>query len=244
MHAAPRSLHNFQQEFSTYLRDPKKSPRPQGVLARPARIYEELLFNNICGFVDACFPVSKSLFSEKRWRHLCRGFFRDWQSHTPYFSQIPEQFVRFIQANDAALRVPAYLPELLHYEWLELEVETSEQSSKGISASRLLTLNETVQYARYCWPVHQISSAYRPRKPVPTVLLVHRNTDDKVQFVEINEITAQLLDILQSGAKTGNEAIKHLAKRMGYASPEPLMIHGHALLADLIQQEILHGKLS
>ena len=244
MFAAPHSLHNFQQEFSAYLRDPKQLPRPHGVPARPARIYEELLFNNICGFVDACFPVSKNLFSEKRWRSLCRSFFREWQSHTPYFSKIPEQFVFYIQANFAALRLPAFLPELLHYEWLELEVETSEDNSKSSSDSRLLTLNPTVRYARYCWPVHHISQAYRPRKPAPTVLLVHRNADDKVQFVEINEITAQLLDILQSGAKTGNEAIKHLAKRLGYASPEPLLMHGHALLADLLQQEILQGKLS
>jgi hypothetical protein len=133
---------------------------------------------------------------------------------------------------------------LLHYEWLELEVETSEQSRKDSSASRLLTLNETVRYARYRWPAHHISQAYRPRKPTPTVLLVHRDSEDRVKFVEINEITAQLLDILQSGAKTGNEAIKHLAKRMGYASPEPLLIHGHALLADLLQQEILQGKIS
>lgn len=244
MPAAPRSLENFQQEFSKYLRDPKQSPRPHGVPARPARIYEDLLFNNICGFVDACFPVSKRLFPEKRWRSLCRCFFRDWQSHTPYFSKIPEQFVAYIQANFSNLGVPAYLPELLHYEWLELEVETSEQSRKDISASRLLLLNETVRYARYRWPVHQISQAYRPRKPMPVVLLVHRNAVDQVKFVEINEITAQLLDILQSGAKTGNEAIKHLAKRLGYASPEPLLMHGHALLTDLLQQEILQGKIS
>jgi hypothetical protein len=244
MSAVPRSLKSFQQAFSTYLRDPKKSSRPQGVPARPARIYEELLFNNICGFVDACFPVSKNLFSEKRWRKLCRSFFRDWQSHTPYFSKIPEQFVRYVQANHTALRIPTYLPELLHYEWLELEVETSETANSTISSSRNLSLNPSVRYTRYHWPVHQISQAYRPRKPVPVVLLVHRNAYDQVKFVEINEITAQLLDILQSGAKTANEAIKHLAKRLGYASPEPLLMHGHALLADLLQQEILQGKLS
>lgn len=244
MQAAPRSLHNFQQEFSTYLRDPKHSPRPHGVPARPARIYEELLFNNICGFVDACFPVAKSLYSDIRWRKFCRSFFRDWQSHTPYFSKIPEQFVNFMQANSAVLRVPAYLPELLHYEWLELEVETSEDTHSAIDSSRNLSLNPSVRFARYQWPVQQISQAFKPRKSVATVLLVHRDAHDKVKFLEINEITAQLLDILAAGAKTGNEAIKHLAKRLGYASPEPLLVHGHALLADLLNQEILQGKLT
>lgn len=244
MSACPDSLFQFQSAMSAYLRDPKKIPRPHGIPKRPAKIYEQLLFNNICGFVDACFPVSRSLFSEARWRKLCRSFFRDWQSHTPYFSKIPEQFVKYIQANFSTLRMPAYLPDLLHYEWLELEVETSEDTPAANESSRNLLLNTSVRYARYQWPVHRISKAFKPRKSVATVLLVHRDAHDKVKFVEINEITAQLLDILKSSAMTSSSALKHLAKRLGYASPEPLLVHGNALLADLLNQEILQGKLS
>jgi hypothetical protein len=241
---APVKLQSFQQQYALYLRDPKRLDRPQGVPARESKIYEELLFNNICGFIDACFPVAKSLFTDKRWLTLCRGFFRDWSSHTPYFSKIPEQFVKYIQAKHKALRVPAYLPDLLHYEWLELEVETSIDNNSGATSSRRLMLNPSVRYARYQWPVHQISKTFKPRKTVPTVLLVHRDSQDAVKFLEINEMTAQLLDILAAGAKTANEAIKHLAKGLGYASPDPLLIHGHALLADLLKQEILQGNLS
>lgn len=241
---APEKLQSFQQEYALYLRDPKNTKRPTGVPARESKIYEELLFNNICGFIDACFPVAKTLFTEKRWKKFCRSFFRDWQSHTPYFSKIPEQFVKFIQSKHTELRVPGYLPDLLHYEWLELEVETAVDAKNGTISSRRISLNPSVRYARYHWPVHQISKTYRPRKAVPTVLLVHRDSNDEVKFLEINEITAQLLDILAAGAKTGNEAIKHLSKRLGYASPEPLLIHGHTLLADLLKQEILQGNLS
>lgn len=244
MSAAPNSLYQFQNEFSAYLRDPKQVTRPQGIPSRPAKIYQQLLFNNICGFVDSCFPIAKKMYNETRWRSFCRGFFRDWQSHTPYFSKIPEQFVKYMQSNTLALGLPAYLPELLHYEWLELEVDTAEGANNANINSRKLALNPSVRYARYQWPVHTISQSYRPRKPMPTVLLVYRNSVDKVNFVEINEITAQLLDILQSTNLTANDAIKHLAKRLGYANAEPLLIHGHALMADLLKQEILQGKLT
>jgi hypothetical protein len=184
------------------------------------------------------------MYSETRWRIFCRSFFRDWQSHTPFFSKIPEQFVKYMQSNVLTLGLPAYLPDLLHYEWLELEVDTAEGARNANAVSRKLALNSSVRYARFQWPVHKISQFYRPRKPAPTVLLVYRNSLDKVNFVEINEITAQLLDILQSTNLTANDAIKHLAKRLGYASAEPLLIHGHALLADLLKQEILQGKLA
>ncbi len=244
MPTAPSSLHSFQHEFSSYLRDPKKLQRPLGIPARPTRIYEQLVFNNICGFIDACFPVAKSLFTKTRWRVLCRGFFRDWQSHTPYFSKIPEQFVLYIKANSAAVKAPVYLPDLLHYEWLELEVDTAEDKAIGSASSRRLALNPSVRYAHYNWPVHRISRAYRPRKAQDTFLLLYRNADFEVKFLEINEITAQLLDILAAGTTTAKEALKLLAKKLGYANPEALQIHGYVLLADLLKQNILQGKLS
>ena len=244
MSAAPSALHNFQQEFSAYLRDPKKSQKPQGIPARPARIYEELLFNNICGFVDACFPVAKSLFAEKRWRVFCRRFFRDWQSHTPYFSKIPAQFVQYIKANSTVLKLPTYLPELLHYEWLELAVETAEDKKYSNTNSLRLTLNASVRYAHYNWPVHRISKAYRPRKPSATFLLLHRNAEFEVKFLEINEITTQLLDILSDAPTSAKDALKQLAKKLGYANPDALQMHGYVLLGDLIKQNIVQGKLA
>lgn len=238
------SLREFQSAFAGHLRSPSAAGRPYGVPARPAKIYRELLFNNITGFIDACFPVAKSLFPESRWRALCRSFFRDWPSHTPYFSRIPEQFVHYVQAQHTSLRVPAYLPELLHYEWLELEVDTAADKTAGSSDSRRLTLNTSVRYARYQWPVHRIGATYRPRKPRQTVLLVHRDSAHSVRFTEINEITAQLLDILAEGPKTALDALKVLARRLGHANPDALQIHGRQLLAGFIQQGVIMGKLA
>jgi hypothetical protein len=237
-------LSEFQSAFAGHLRSPSTAGRPSGIPARPAKIYRELLFNNITGFIDACFPVAKSLFPESRWRALCRSFFRDWPSHTPYFSRIPEQFVRYVEARHESLQVPAYLPELLHYEWLELEVDTAADKSAGSADSRRLTLNPSVRYARYQWPVHRIGPTYRPRKPRPTVLLVHRNPAHEVRFTEINEITAQLLDVLAEAPQSAHDALKILAKRLGHANPDALQIHGRQLLAGFIQQGVIMGKLA
>ena len=150
--------------------------------------------------------------------------------------------MRYVKAQHAVLRVPGYLPELLHYEWLELEVDTAAEKPSGSPDSRLLTLNPSVRYAHYQWPVHQISKAYRPRKPKPTVLLVHRDSAHAVRFTEINEITAQLLDILAEGPKSARDALKILASRLGHANPDALQIHGRQLLAGFIQQGIIMGK--
>ena len=62
--------------------------------------------------------------------------------------------------------------------------------------------------------------------------------------MEINETTAQLLDILADGPQTAQDALKLLAKRLGQANPEALQIHGRQLLAGFIQQHIITGKLA
>lgn len=237
------NLQEFQRAFSSHLRNPTKVKRPIGVPKRQARIYQDLLFNNICGFVDICFPVTKSLMSEVHWRRLCRSFFLNHASHTPYFSRIPEQFVQFISRHVGSLRIPAWMPELLHYEWIELAVDTDQAILESYSDKRL-RLNPTLRNLAYAWPVHRISPKYRPRKPQATHLLVYRDSDDSVRFIEINAVTAQLLKIIALGPITTADAIATLAHQLGHANPDALQLHGRTLLADLLQQQVLIGKLT
>ncbi|MEY3360115.1 MAG: hypothetical protein RI923_1375 [Pseudomonadota bacterium] len=238
----PGKLQEFQQAFSGHLRSPGRIHRPIGVPKRAADIYSGLLFNNICGFIDACFPVARSLMSEQRRRGLCRRFFSDHASHTPYFSRVPEQFVNFVNQQVISLRVPAWMPELLHYEWIELEVDTAPNPPAS-KPSRLLTLDPSVRNLRYDWPVHKISPDYRPRKMQRTYLLVHRNRELKVCFLEINEVTAALLSILEESPKSTANALSLVAGRLGYPDPDVLHIHGRQLLADFINRDIVIGKL-
>ena len=67
----------FQRDFGAYLRHPRGNHRPAGLPARPAGVYRELVFNNVCGFLDSCFPLCRSLLGETRWRRLNRAFLTD-----------------------------------------------------------------------------------------------------------------------------------------------------------------------
>jgi hypothetical protein len=108
----------FQRAFTAHIRDPRGQPRPRGVPARRMKVYNELLFNNVEGFLLACFPVCRAILGKRRWRRLARDFFRDHVCHTPYFRQIPEEFLKYLQDEWPAPRdYPAFLPELAHYEW-------------------------------------------------------------------------------------------------------------------------------
>lgn len=240
---APENLRAFQLEFGQYLRAPKQGSRPKGVPKRRSEVYEELLFNNLCGFIDRCYPVAQSLFTQANWQRLNRNFFRDWRCSTPYFSQIPFEFLNYVAQGETGVHIPAWMPELMHYEWMELDVDTEEQDCdaqpEGIDNPNTLFVNRALRNLAYEWPVHRISSSYRPRKKQLTYLLVYRKKDFSVNFLEINAVTAILIQRLIEQPQAGLKVLNRLAEEMQHAQADALVLHGQALLQDLIQKEIL-----
>jgi hypothetical protein len=224
MNAPLPAFQQFQMAFGRRCRDPR-SARPAGVPPRRMAVYEELLFNNITGFLDACFPVCRAMLGDARWRRLNRAFFRDWRSHTPLFREIPREFLRFLDGCRQPL--PAWFRQLAHYEWVELAVDTG-------TTSTLLNL-------RYDWPVHRIGPDWRPRKPVATYLLVFRDQGDSVRFVEANAVTARLVELLTAHGCSGIEAIERLASEMDEKSAVAVRLHGPAILEDLRRQGAIPG---
>ena len=237
---------DFQRAFGRHLRDPRRNPRPTGVPARRMAVYNELLFNNICGFLDSCFPVSRATLGEKKWRQLNRSFYRDWPSHTPWFREIPREFVRYLSESTIKQPLPVWLAELAHYEWVELAVDIMDcPIPNHDSESNLLIgqpiLNPTLMNLSYQWPVHKIGPDYRPRKPQPTCLLVYRDAQDKVQFVASNPVTARLLELLKNTTFTGCAACLEIARELQHPTPEALVSHGLTMLEQLRQQGIILG---
>lgn len=233
MHA----FQQFQHDFGRHLRDPRRTPRPAGVPARRAAIYGELLFNKLIGFLDACYPVTRVVLGERRWRRLNRAFFRAARCRTPWFREIPREFLGWLTATaDPAL--PPWLRELAHHEWVELALDVMDAAPPahdpdGDLMIGIPVLAPALMNLAYAWPVHLIGSDYRPRKPRPTHLLAFRAPDDEVRFVELNPVSARLLSLLQDGERTGRAACLQVAAEIAHRDPDAVVVHGTALLAEL-----------
>lgn len=231
------AFQQFQHDFGRHLRDPHRAPRPAGVPARRAAIYAELLFNNLTGFLDACYPVTRSVLGERRWRRLQRAFFREARCQTPYFREIPRELLDWLPTDCG----PRWLKELAHYEWVELALDVMNVSSpphdpRGDLLAGIPVAAPALMNLAYEWPVHRISRDYRPRKPSQTHLLVYRDVGDAVQFIELNPVSAHLVDLLLAGRFTGRDACAMIAaeiSNLGHADPQAVIAHGAALLAEL-----------
>lgn len=235
----------FQRAMAAHIRDPRRAPRPAGVPARRMAAYNTLLFNNLCSFLDSCFPVGRSLLQATRWRRLQRRFFRDWPLHAPQHREIPREFVRYLQqGGDAGL--PRWFAALAHYEWAELAVDlmdavTPPHRPDGDLLRATVVPNPALMVLAYDWPVHRIGTAYRPRRPQATQLVVYRDAHDAVQFMQVNAVTARLLGLLTAAPTTGEAACRRIAAELQHPDPGQLLAFGAGLLQQLRAQGLLLG---
>ncbi|HEY8857635.1 MAG TPA: putative DNA-binding domain-containing protein [Rugosibacter sp.] len=249
---APLPFQDFQFALARHLRHPHRVPRPVGVSARRTEIYHGLVRNNFEGFLLACFPMTHTLLGARRWSRLVDTFFREARCHTPYFREIPCEFLHWLLASPALpISFPAWLPELAHYEWVELAVDVMETSSPfayhptGNLLDGQPVLPPAAMNLAYAWPVHRISPAWRPRKPSATHLLVFRDVYEAVQFIVLNPVSARLVVLLQAaeGELSGRDACLQIAHELQHPEPELLLMHGAHLLDQLrIAGAILGSK--
>jgi hypothetical protein len=243
---------HYQRVFTARIRDPGAHPRPPGATARRMKVYEQLLYNNLEGFLLACFPVSRRILGARRWKRLVQAFFREHASHAPYFRQIPEEFLKYLQDEwDRPADFPPFLPELAHYEWVELELDTSNRDKDlpahdpegDLLAGRPL-LNPVLQVLAYRWPVHRLSPRFRPDEPPPqpTFLVAWRDGDLAVRFSLLTPATARFLTLLQDHlGLTGREFLRRLASELKHPTPAALEAFGHHLLQDWRAEGIVLG---
>ncbi|HEU0225678.1 MAG TPA: putative DNA-binding domain-containing protein [Steroidobacteraceae bacterium] len=200
------SLADQQRAFAAHLRDPQHAPAPDDVEPRRMAVYRELFFNNLVDLLGGAFPVLRRILGDAGWRSLVREFYARHHAHTPYFLELPREFLEWLQARGApGGGEPAFLAELAHYEWVELALAISEAQappSAALPADALdaaLAVSPLAWPLAYRWPVHRLGPDHRPEAPPaqPTFLVVYRDGSDRVQFLEIGAETARLLDALE-----------------------------------------------
>lgn len=238
-HSPPTSLVEFQSELSAYLRGNRQAPTMQTTSAPALSIYKNLVFNNVTRFIDKCFPVAKSMIPEHQWQDLRESFFARYSCPTPLFNDIPKHFCNFIRQQPTDLQHP-WLADLLHYEWLELAADTHPgevPAATPYSPECLLAINPTLFNASYSWPVHRLSPKQRDLSSQAVHLLVYRDVSDQVKFIEINALTAELIDLLSRNPSiTTIKLLNRLHQTQPQFERDLLHQFGAELIKDLVAQ--------
>lgn len=238
-----------QLEFSAYIRDPLNNPKPVDVKPERMEIYRELFFNNIDSFLSSNFPVLKTILDEQQWFELTQDFFSRHPCTTPYFSEIPEEFLQYLENERKNNTDYPFLLELAHYEWVEMALSISQQQLPANSeafinnvAEESITLSDLAWPLAYRFPVQQISLSFLPVEApdTATFLLVYRDIADEVNFIKIPPITFRLLQLLQENDSIAcQQCLATIAKESAHPEPEKIIQAGLEIIKDLAAKNII-----
>jgi hypothetical protein len=247
---------DFQQKqyaFAAHIRDPDHNPAPPGIEDRRMAVYRDLFFNNIFNLLGSTFPVLKKIHADDKWRRLIRDFMIHHRAETPYFLEVPQEFLTFLQSTypGAADDFP-FLLELAHYEWVELELSVSVAENDwqridpdGDLINGVPVKSKLAYVIEYQYPVQKISATYLPTEPgdQPTYLSVYRQADDELGFMELNPVTARLLQLIDENEdnKSGKELLLMLAEESHFPEPDKMVEHGAAAMQQMKESEIILG---
>jgi uncharacterized protein len=240
----------LQLEFAAHLRDPDEHAAPSGIDERRLRVYRELIYNNIESFLAGAFPVArKVLESRGRWHPVVRAFLARHGSESPYFLEISQEFLTFLDGFEDP-GIPDFLLELCHYEWVELALAVAEDDLPDAGIDPAGDLEHGIPIPSpllwklgYRYPVHRIGPEFQPEQPgpQPTQLLVYRRRNDDVGFMEVHGLTMALLDGLD-GVRSGAEVLLTLASSVSDIPSETVYESGLETLERFRKADIVLGS--
>jgi uncharacterized protein len=247
-------LRRLQFEFAAHIRDPGHAPPSPGIEDRRLAIYRELFFNNLRDLLGRSFPVVRKVLGDARWEEMIRDWLIRHRARTPSFLELPQEFLAYLEEARKDFAVdPPFLAELAHYEWVELALSIDEREPElpGVDpAGDLLegrpALSPLAWPLAYTWPVHRISPDFQPQlpPPSPTRLVVYRDRRDRVGFLEINLVTARLLELLDADApvqQSGRDCLLQIAAELGHPDAGIVVAGGATILKDLRARDVLLG---
>ncbi len=243
-----------QAEFAAYIRDPINNPCPSDVEKLRMDTYRELFFNNVDSFLSSNFPVLRQILNDQQWFDLSQDFFNKHACRSPYFSEIPEEFLSYLQNERDTTDDYPFLLELAHYEWVEMALSIAKETFVPTDPvfienlpERSIILSPLAWALVYRFPVQQISPDFLPKTPpdLPTYLVVYRNEQDEVHFLQINAMTFRLLQIVEDHAGINTmDCLQMLATESGYTKPQAITEHGLRVLREMAAKGIIiprHG---
>ena len=244
---------DVQNVFTQHMRDPEINAAPEGVEDRRLKIYRELVYNNIEGFIANSFPVLRKVIADEQWHDMLRDYVANHQAHTPLFPKMPQEFIQYLEhERERNSEDHPFLLELAHYEWIEtsISMDSRDISVEGINQEGDLLdgipiISSLAMPLAYQWPVHLIGPEFIPETvpEQPTYIIVYRDKEHEVGFIELNPVSAKLIDACLNNTTnmTGKGILLLIAEQLQHPNPDAVINGGLEIMQDFKNKDIILG---
>lgn len=241
------SLKELTERFTHYCRTGESHP---SLKANPERlaVYLDLHRNNIDEAIDKMYPLTRLVLKDKRWKKLVDAFVAEEECSSPFYWQMPRFLMEFVKKNNWAkkFKVP-YLDDLMHFEWIEVELELMPDApqepyvKEGNVLRDRLYFNPESRLLTYSYPVFEKKELPRPMEKGNYFLLAFRRpSDGQVYFISVSPFFATVIQLLKERPLSGDEVLKTTAKLFKMEEAK-VLAKGEKFLEDLLEKEAIYG---
>ncbi|MCD6045213.1 MAG: hypothetical protein K0R48_376 [Gammaproteobacteria bacterium] len=204
-------------QFSQYLRGTDSTTH-----SGREKIYYHLVRANLHEVLAHIYPRVINYVGAENWAFLLDEFLHQHAAATPYFYQLPDEFLSFLWHNKAHYGQWPWLWSLAHFEWMELVATVADEPLPEPNTA-LLRCSPLAYYCQYDYAVHPLDKEYTAleRRAQPWQGVVYRNRKHLVHWFALETWPALLLQtILQYKECSIEDTVHHLMQQGNNAYQE------------------------
>ncbi|EGZ48939.1 HvfC family RiPP maturation protein [Neisseria wadsworthii] len=197
---------------------------PQDFNANGLAVYRRLVHNNIASFLERCFSDSIAFADAEQWQDLQNRFLSEGKPESPYFKDIPTQFLAFARSQLSDRLLPQNVLAMMEFETDLLHAETALCGLRKPAESNndILTLAEGVRLKQY--PVDFIRTGLKSFENDETYVLTWRNLEDETCYQAIDDIDVFLLQHFEQQNDSIASLTQSIRELTGSSDAEPLLL--------------------
>jgi hypothetical protein len=213
-------------------------------------VYRSLVHNRLRGATREFIPRAAARRGRAGFRADFDAFMQERASMSCFLREVPGEFVAWVcprWADDATL--PRFLGDLARHELLDTEVRNDphggdQPSGLAIDLELPLRFDGSARLMRYAWAVQLLPLDLEDTSAPPeraTSLLVFRDAEIKVRYLELTPWAAAVLEQLLVKRKGVREGLQAAAASFGESLDDTKLAKAATLFAELSDHAVLLG---
>lgn len=235
------------EQFSQFCRT-GKLPASFEKYSERIGIYHSLVRDKVARVLERAFPLTHHLLQEKQWNKVVDHFLEKEDFSSPFLWKLSETFVHFVQKNRwSELFAIPYLDDLVHFEWLEIEIYMMPDQPKksfvreGEILEGVLYVNPESQIFSYSYPVFEKKDLPRVMDKGTYFLLGFRHPlSGEAHFISLSPFFRWVIEMLHHVPLTGRKVLMQAANKF-HLDADKVLARGEPFLSDLFEQHAIYG---
>ncbi|HKK09602.1 MAG TPA: putative DNA-binding domain-containing protein [Bacteroidales bacterium] len=241
---------DLQSQFAEYCRTGKPVSLP-GTNPQRMKHYRKLSFSVIYNALEQAYPITQQVLTDSEWTDLADGFYANHENTTPLLWQMPHGFYEYVANSGLQIKEDyPFLPELLYFEWLEIEVHTMEDipypegfvKSSDFTTENAVAVNPEHRLVQLSYPLHLKAVEEAIKEPGNYYVLIYRHPESgNVKFMNLSVLFAFAFSLFAEKKLNIYEAAKEIENQFGLGEEKQVIKHLNSFLNEMSELEAVSG---